>query len=245
MALTAKTLKAKNKHKVLIIVCCVIAVLAILGFIVYSFLIYGGPIGYWQSHERFPGDNALVLQSGRNKAENEINEATSQLTSLADVGTVTALPQQRQDLCIKGDHTLGIAGATEDNYAYSCTLYTETIIAYSAQECDVAQVLLNDNIPFGSGTKDCSQEESPLNSGGNFGVGTNDYSQVSIDTTEHYLKYFAIGTNSIQKCDSPQVVVYCSTQNINGNEVQSSLMTIPAGAQSIIEYDADVTYYTH
>jgi hypothetical protein len=244
MALSGKTLRPQSKHKVLIIACCVVAVLAILGFVVYTFLGYGGPRGYWQAHERFPGYNATALRSGRSRAEKEISAATAQLSSLTNIGTITVLPQQRQDLCVKGDHTLGIAGASENDYAYSCSLDTEIIIAYGAPECDVAQVLLNNSISFGSGTKDCSQEESPKNIGGNFGVGNNDYSQVSIDTTEHYLKYFDVGVNSIQKCDSPQVVVYCSTQNISGNEVQNSLKTIPVSAQTIIEYAADVTYYT-
>ncbi|HSW79359.1 MAG TPA: hypothetical protein VLG47_01135 [Candidatus Saccharimonadales bacterium] len=243
MATTNKNVIPQKKLPQSVKWSAVVIIVLIVGFLVYSFLSFGGVGGFWLAHQQFPGADAPALQSGRMQAEQGINSATSQLAALKGAGYVTVLPQQYQDLCEKGEHSLGIAGATEDNYAYSCGLETKTIFAYSESECTVAQALLDSHIRFGSLTKDCPQEESPQNVGGNLGVDKMGSDLVSIDTKSHYLKFFEIGVDSILKCYSPRVKVYCNTKNIDGQSVKSSLATIPANAQTIVVHSANAPYY--
>lgn len=244
MASTNNPMASRYKHSKTAIWGTVAAAVFVAGFLVYAFLNYGGVSGYWQAHQRFPGAHAPALQSGRTKAENDINSATAKLTRLKIAGTITALPIQRQDLCEKGEHTLAIAGATEDSWAYSCRLESTAIITYSAPECDVAQALLDNGIPFGSLTKDCPQEEKQQNRGGNFGVSDGNYAQVSLDSKGHYAQFFQPRISSGQTCSTPRVVVYCEKQNADGARIRNDLNALPADVQTIIEYDANATYYT-
>lgn len=235
--------KGKQNPKITGLV-VVIAVAAIV-FWVYAWLGYGGVKGFVLAHKSFPGQNSPALTQPREKFQKQDALANDKLANLPNAGRITSVLKQQQDKCVRGEHSFPIAGATEDSYAYWCTLSTESIFGATAPVCDVINALVQADISLYANQIDCTTQVPSLQVGdGNNYFDGHDKSlqQVTVYTQQTFAAERGTIT-FIRSCDDGRPVVFCKNIDSDDATIAAKLNAITPDTQTILMYQSNDTYY--
>lgn len=108
--------------------------------LVYMWLNNGSPKGYILERTAFPGAQSAELASGRQKILHTTETVNAAVAALVE-NPIMVSELYTTDKCVKGVHTIGIAGGGRDPYAYWCTLAAHHYYLLSQEPCEVVERL--------------------------------------------------------------------------------------------------------